>query len=83
VERHPFRGGGRDLVEETGAQAWADSVGVVPVASITVAKLRWLREAEPEAAARVAGVCLPHDWLSWRLLGGGPGGGSASAWTPW
>ncbi len=64
----------RALVEETGAQAWADAVGVVPVASITVAKLRWLREAEPDAAARTAAVCLPHDWLTWRLLGGGPGG---------
>ncbi|MFC3689583.1 xylulokinase [Aquipuribacter hungaricus] len=64
----------RELVEETDAQAWADAVGLVPVASFTVSKLRWLRDAEPEAAARVAGVCLPHDWLSWRLLGGGPGG---------
>ena len=64
----------RELVAGTGAQAWVDAVGVVPVAAITVAKLRWLRDAEPEAAARVAGVCLPHDWLTWRLLGGGPGG---------
>ena len=63
----------RTLVQQTGAQAWVDAVGVVPVASITVAKLRWLRDAEPTAAARVAAVCLPHDWLTWRLLGGGPG----------
>jgi xylulokinase len=59
------------LTELGGGQAWADAVGVVPVASITVTKLRWLAHHEPAAAARVAGVCLPHDWLTWRL--GGPG----------
>lgn len=59
-----------DLVRELGGpQAWAEAVGSVPVASFTVTKLRWLRDAEPEAAARVAAVCLPHDWLTWRLSG--------------
>jgi len=60
-----------DLVAELGAQAWADAVGTVPVASITAAKLRWLAEHEPEHAAKTAAVCLPHDWLTWRLLGTG------------
>lgn len=61
-----------DLVAELGGgAAWADAVGVVPVAAITVSKLRWLAEHEPEAAARVAAVCLPHDWLTWRLAGSG------------
>ncbi|WP_102510078.1 xylulokinase [Sanguibacter massiliensis] len=66
----------RDLVAELGAgdpergaQAWADAVGAVPVASFTVTKLRWLARVEPENAARVAAVCLPHDWLTWRLRG--------------
>ncbi|MEY9933972.1 xylulokinase [Catenulispora sp. GP43] len=59
-----------DLVGELGAEAWARSVGSVPVASFTVTKLRWLAEHEPENAARVAAVCLPHDWLTWRLRGG-------------
>ena len=58
-----------DLVEEIGAQKWAEAIGVVPVASITVSKLRWLAENEPDNAARVAAVCLPHDWLSWKLSG--------------
>jgi xylulokinase len=49
-----------------------DAVGLVPVASFTVTKLRWLRDHEPENAARVAAVCLPHDWLTWKL-GGAPG----------
>jgi xylulokinase len=59
-----------DLIEELGGpQAWADAIGSVPVASLTVTKLRWLRDAEPENAARVAAVALPHDWLTWRLAG--------------
>jgi xylulokinase len=55
-----------------GAQAWAQACGSVLVASLTVTKLRWLAEHEPDNAARVAAVCLPHDWLSWRLAGHGP-----------
>lgn len=52
-----------------GRRAWADAVGLVPVASFTVTKLRWLARHEPENAARTAAVCLPHDWLTWRLSG--------------
>ncbi len=66
-----------DRDSEAGAQAWADAVGSVPVASLTVSKLRWLRDAEPENVARVAAVALPHDWLSWRLAGHGAGSGAA------
>ena len=55
--------------EAAGRAAWADGVGSVPVASLTIAKLRWLADHEPEAAARIAAVCLPHDWLTWRLSG--------------
>jgi xylulokinase len=54
-----------------GARAWATAVGSVPVASFTVTKLRWLATHEPENAARTAGVCLPHDWLTWRLANTG------------
>jgi xylulokinase len=53
-----------------GAARWADAVGSVPVASFTVTKLRWLAEHEPDAMARTAAVCLPHDWLTWQLAGG-------------
>ncbi|NWJ69983.1 xylulose kinase [Pseudonocardia sp. ICBG1122] len=66
----------RELVEEFGAQQWAETTGVVPVASITLAKLRWLAAHEPGHAARTAAVCLPHDWLTWRLRGGGVPGGA-------
>jgi xylulokinase len=54
---------------EAGRQAWVDAVGVVPVAAITATKLRWLARNEPANAARVAAVCLPHDWLTWKLAG--------------
>ncbi|WP_022885922.1 xylulokinase [Glaciibacter superstes] len=66
----------RDLIAEVGAEEYARRTGVVPVASFTATKLRWLRDTEPENAARVAAVALPHDWLSWRLRGFGPAGES-------
>jgi len=60
-----------ELVEEHGAQAWADATGSLPVPSFTVTKLRWLAVHEPANAARTAAVCLPHDWLTWKLRGTG------------
>ncbi len=68
-------GAAADLIEELGGgeagrRAWAEAVGSVPVASFTVTKLRWLARHEPDAADRTAAVCLPHDWLTWRLGGG-------------
>lgn len=62
-----------DLIAEVGADVYAARTGSVPVASFTATKLRWLVDAEPENARRVAAVVLPHDWLTWRLLGFGPG----------
>ena len=57
------------VAELGGPQAWANAVGVVPLAAITVSKLRWLADLEPDHADRTAAVCLPHDWLTWRLCG--------------
>src|ERR1700689_1410258 len=55
-----------DLVAELGGPRWwAEQTGSVPTASFTVTKLRWLGEQEPQNAARVAQVLLPHDWLTW------------------
>ncbi|MBC3192777.1 xylulose kinase [Pseudonocardia sp. C8] len=62
-------GAAQELVGELGAAAWAEETGVVPVSSITVSKLRWLATHEPGHADRTAAVCLPHDWLTWRLRG--------------
>jgi xylulokinase len=62
-----------ELVTEFGGPAeWAARTGSVPTMSFTVTKLRWLAEREPANAARVHRVMLPHDWLTWRLAGGGP-----------
>lgn len=55
---------------ERGARWWAQATGLVPVASFTVTKLRWLADNEPENAKKIAAVCLPHDWLSWKIRGG-------------
>lgn len=59
-----------ELLEELGGPGeWARRIGVVPVASITATKLRWLADNEPRHADATAAVCLPHDWLTWRLSG--------------
>ncbi len=54
-----------------GAKAWADRIGLVPVASFTASKWAWLRRCEPESAARTAAIRLPHDYLTERLSGAG------------
>jgi len=61
-----------ELIDYFGAQYLADQTGSIPVASFTISKVLWLRQNEPENAARVAAICLPHDWLTWRLAGFGP-----------
>ena len=56
------------LNKELGGDAeTAKQVGSVLVASFTATKLRWLADSEKENAAKVAGVALPHDWLSWQI----------------
>ena len=60
----------QDLNSEEGGNAEiARKVGSVLVASFTASKLRWMADHEPENAAKVASVALPHDWLSWQLQG--------------
>lgn len=57
-----------DLNQEFGgAKATADAVGSYLVASFTATKLRWIADHEPENAKKIAAVCLPHDYLSWKL----------------
>src|SRR5690606_717899 len=61
-----------DLITELGGPGeWSRATGSVLVASLTVTKLRWLADHEPDNAARVAAVALPHDWLTWKLMGAG------------
>ncbi|RBP97309.1 xylulose kinase [Bifidobacterium aemilianum] len=60
-----------DLVAR-GKQRWVKAVGSSPVASYTLTKIAWVAQHEPEHAAAIAAICLPHDWLSWRIAGFGP-----------
>ena len=50
-----------------GDGATAQLVGSKLVASFTASKVRWLADHEPENAARVSAIALPHDYLSWKL----------------
>ncbi|HSO70066.1 MAG TPA: FGGY family carbohydrate kinase, partial [Arachnia sp.] len=59
----------RQLREEF--DGWVPAVGYLPLASFTNTKLRWMADAEPDNAARVAAVALPHDWLTWKIQGSG------------
>jgi xylulokinase len=52
-----------------GRAQWAQSVGSVPVASMTSTKLSWLHRSEPEHWQQMAHVVLPHDWMTARLAG--------------
>ena len=47
----------------------AAQTGSSLVAAFTASKIRWLSDTEPANALRVAAICLPHDWLSWKLSG--------------
>lgn len=59
-----------DLNAEVGGDVeMSQKVGSKLVASFTASKLRWMADHEPENAAKVASVALPHDWLSWQLQG--------------
>ncbi len=57
------------LLGRRSAREWAEACGSVPLAAFTITKLSWLHRSEPDAWARLARVCLPHDWLTFRLTG--------------
>jgi xylulokinase len=59
----------RRLVEAIGPESWARACGSVLVPSFTITKLAWLKAREPDAYAKLAHVCVPHDWLTLRLTG--------------
>lgn len=62
----------RDLNAEIGGEhAAVEATGSAYVASLTATKMRWMRDHEPDNAARTASVMLPHDFLTWHLLGRG------------
>ena len=57
------------LRQQIGAEAWVKSVGSLPTAAFTLGKLAWFAQHEPAGFARLARICLPHDWLTLRLSG--------------
>lgn len=61
------------LTEKLGKDEWIRRTGLALLTSFTITKIRWMAENEPENAQRTEAVVLPHDYLTWRLTGGGPG----------
>ncbi|EYT49313.1 xylulokinase [Brachybacterium muris] len=60
------------LIEEMGGpEQCVGEIGSLMVASFTASKLRWVRDNEPDSAARARSVMLPHDYVSRHLAGGG------------
>ncbi len=56
--------------ERLNAQAnFAEAIGSRLVASFTIAKLAHLARTDPVGLRLTAAVCLPHDWLTYRLSG--------------
>jgi xylulokinase len=61
------------LNDELGVDEWVRRTGLPITLSDTVVKLRWLRDTDPDSVQRTAAVAVVHDWLTWRLMGFGPG----------
>jgi xylulokinase len=57
------------LVDRVGAQSWIRSIGSLPTAAFTIAKLAWVAEHEPAVLDRAASILLPHDYLTYWLTG--------------
>ena len=74
----------RELTEALGGgDAWAERIGLVPVASFTATRWAWLRRHERAIAAATRAVRLPHDFVTERLCGRGAtdrGDASGTAW---
>jgi xylulokinase len=57
------------MVERKGTEWWVRTVGSAPTAAFTITKLAWLAEHEPHLLRRLGAVCVPHDWLTFKLSG--------------
>lgn len=57
------------LIRQHPTAWWAEQIGIVPSAAITLSKLAWLAEHEPETLDRMRHLAVPHDWLTHRLTG--------------
>jgi xylulokinase len=74
------------LTDLLGPDEWARRCGSVLTPSFTITKLAWLRETHPDEFAAIRRVLLPHEWLTWQLLGrpdtaiGDRGDASGTGW---
>jgi xylulokinase len=74
------------LTELLGPAEWARRCGSVLGPSFTITKLAWLRDTHPDEFNRVRRVLLPHEWLTWQLMGtpkdavGDRGDASGTGW---
>ncbi|MFJ6549640.1 FGGY family carbohydrate kinase [Microbacterium sp. NPDC091676] len=57
------------LVQARPAAWWAEQIGVVPSAALTLPKLVQLAETDAETWDRTRHLAVPHDWLTFRLTG--------------
>lgn len=57
------------LLQRRSRQWWADEMGILPSPAITISKLMWLAENEPENFAAIDRIFVPHDWLTFKLTG--------------
>jgi xylulokinase len=74
------------LTDLLGREEWARRCGSVLTPSFTITKLAWLRETHPDEFKSIRRVLLPHEWLTWQLLGrpalaiGDRGDASGTGW---
>jgi xylulokinase len=74
------------LTDLLGPDEWARRCGSVLTPSFTITKLAWLREAHPDEFSKIHRILLPHEWLTWQLLGrpdaaiGDRGDASGTGW---
>jgi xylulokinase len=59
----------REIEETVGFERLVELTGNRALTGFTAPKLLWLREHEPEAYARIAGIMLPKDYVRLKLCG--------------
>ncbi len=57
------------LLGERGAQYWVQQVLLPLNPALTIAKLAWLADHEPERLARIRRLMVPGDWMTFALTG--------------